>query len=102
MLRIPEDVWLALDTISKNNYRSIPQQLEKILRELPDVKRSIVKGKKKKSDKPKEITTDFNMTRIPTNTMKKVAIIAEKNMRTMTKQVEKYLMEGLARDKKRK
>ncbi len=32
--------------------------------------------------------------------MKKVAIIAEKNIRTITKQVEKYLTEGLARDKK--
>ncbi len=37
MMRIPEDVWFALDTISKNNYRSIPQQLEKILREQTEI-----------------------------------------------------------------
>ena len=102
LIRIPEDVWFALDTISKNNYRSVPQQLEKILREQPDIKHSIVKDKKKKREKPKETITDYKVTKIPNNTMNKIAIIAEKNIRTITKQVEKYLTEGLAREKGKK
>ena len=35
LVRIPEDVWHALEIIAEKEYRSIPQQVEKYLRENP-------------------------------------------------------------------
>ena len=51
--------------------------------------------------KLKERYDDHNMTCVPIMTLKEIAIIAEKGNRTIPKQVEKYLTESIAREKKK-
>jgi len=101
-IRILEDICLALEIIAKKGYRSIPQQVDKFLRENSEIKKNIsVENKKKKKKDLKERYDDYNITRVLKSTMKKIAIIAENNNRSITKQVDKYLTEAMAREKKK-
>ncbi len=101
LIRIPDDIWTALDIIAEKEYRSIPQQLEKFLREHSEIKKNIPKVKKKKKNEIKERYDGYSMIRVQQSTMKRIAINAEKNNRTKTKQIEKYLTEAIAKEKKK-
>ena len=101
LIRIPDDIWTALDIIAEKEYRSIPQQVEKFLRENPEIKKHIPKVDKKEKNEIKERYDGYSMIRVQKSTMKRIAINAEKNNRTKTKQVDKYLTEATAREKKK-
>ena len=101
LVRIPDDVYLALEIICEMEYRSIPQQVEKFLRENPEINKHIHKVKKKKKNEIKERYDGYSMIRVQKSTMKRIAINAEKNNRTKTKQIEKYLTEAIAKGKKK-
>ncbi len=101
LVRIQDDVYLALEIICEKEYRSIPQQVEKFLRENPEINKHIHKVKKKKKNETKERYNGYSMIRVQKSTMKRIAINAEKNNRTKTKQIEKYLTEAIAKKKKK-
>jgi len=83
LIRIPKDVSLALEEIAKAEYRSIPGQLEKILREDSQILSGLSNKKKVKDTKNSETLKKSRLMRLPLDIINTIDIIAKSNIRTV-------------------